>query len=53
MKNSIIIKNGFVIDGTGKPTFKADILIQGDKIEDIGSLKDVKTSIILNLHDLY
>ena len=34
----IIIRNGSVIDGTGKPTFKADIAIDGGKIKAIGDL---------------
>ena len=30
-----LIKNGIVIDGTGKPAFPADILVEGDRIIDI------------------
>jgi len=36
----VIIKNGTVIDGTGKPMFKADIGIKEDKITKIGQLHD-------------
>ena len=32
---SILIKNGKIIDGTGNPWFKADLLIEGDKISKI------------------
>ena len=37
----IIIRNGTVIDGTGKPGYFADVAIKGDKIDYIGNLKDV------------
>ena len=33
--NSILIKNGKVIDGTGNPWFKADLLIENGKIKEI------------------
>ena len=32
----ILIKNGNVIDGTGQPSYKSDILISEDKIIEIG-----------------
>jgi N-acyl-D-amino-acid deacylase len=37
----IIIRNGFVVDGTGNPWFKADIGIEGEKIVAIGDLSDI------------
>ena len=36
----IIISNGQVIDGTGQPTFSADVGIKGDRITAIGKLND-------------
>ncbi|MEK7075913.1 MAG: amidohydrolase family protein [Patescibacteria group bacterium] len=36
---SKIIKNGTIIDGTGKPVFKADIAIEQDRIVQIGNLQ--------------
>lgn len=36
MENQILIKNGEIIDGTGNPSYKAEILIQGVKIKEIG-----------------
>ena len=35
-----LIRNGTVIDGTGKPRYQADIGISGDRIEAIGALQD-------------
>ncbi len=34
----LLIKNGKIIDGSGKPAYKADILISGDKISAIGTI---------------
>lgn len=39
----IIIKNGWIIDGSGGAKYKGDIGVAGDKIKDIGDLKDVET----------
>ena len=36
----IIIRNGWVIDGTGNPKYKADIGIKGDKISEVGNLTE-------------
>lgn len=38
----ILIKNGTIIDGTGKPGFVADLAVKGGVIEEIGSLGNVK-----------
>lgn len=37
----IIIRNGCIVDGTGKPAYYADLAIVGDKIDYIGSLRGV------------
>ena len=31
----ILLKGGTIIDGTGKPAFKGDVLVDGDKIKDV------------------
>nr|HQH13432.1 amidohydrolase family protein [Candidatus Sumerlaeota bacterium] len=36
----IILKGGEIIDGSGKPAFRADIALAGDKIAEIGDLKN-------------
>jgi dihydroorotase/N-acyl-D-amino-acid deacylase len=38
----IIIRNGRVIDGSGRPGFSADVAIQGDQIARIGNLRSAK-----------
>ena len=35
-----IFKNGFVVDGSGRPGFHADVAIRGSLISEIGNLKD-------------
>ena len=35
----IIIRNGRVIDGSGRPAFNADVAIKGDRIAGIGNLR--------------
>jgi N-acyl-D-amino-acid deacylase len=42
--HDIIIKNGTVIDGTGKPGFVADLAIRGNTIVAIGNLKNDRAS---------
>ena len=37
----IIIRNGQIIDGTGKPKFNADIIISGSNIDYIGDASDI------------
>lgn len=44
----ILIKNGLLVDGTGKPARKTDILISGDKISAIGNLPNKKAAIVIN-----
>ena len=40
--HDVIIKNGFLIDGTGSPWFRADISIEGERIAEIGDLKSAE-----------
>jgi N-acyl-D-amino-acid deacylase len=44
----IIIKNGTVIDGTGKPMYQADVGIQEDKIKEIGNLQNERAEKIID-----
>lgn len=46
----ILIKNGKVIDGTGRPSFLADVAIQDDKIVRIGELHEEKGEIEIDAH---
>ncbi len=50
---SIIIKNGVVFDGTGKPFQKADVGIAGDKIKKIGDLNSDSGNITIDATGKY
>jgi len=52
MGNNILIKNGNVMDGTGNPASRTDVLIKGDQIEDIGLFEDVDAEKIIDAKDL-
>ncbi|MGH9933188.1 MAG: N-acyl-D-amino-acid deacylase family protein [Pyrinomonadaceae bacterium] len=36
----LLVKNGLVIDGSGRPGYRADIAIKGDRIVGVGKLKN-------------
>jgi len=44
MDNDILIKNGMLMDGTGTPAVRADVIVRGDRIEDVGAFPDAKAS---------
>ena len=39
----ILIRGGTIVDGTGKPAFVGDVLVDGDKIVDVRSLGSVRS----------
>ena len=49
----IIIRNGTIVDGTGKLPYYADIAIIGDKIDYIGNLKGVSAPLEIDAHHKY
>jgi N-acyl-D-amino-acid deacylase len=48
----ILIKNGLVIDGTGRSEFKSDIGIKEGKINVIGNLTDAEADLIIDANGL-
>src|SRR5262245_25932901 len=40
MAYDIVIKNGTVVDGTGRQPYRADVAVQGDRIAAIGKITD-------------
>jgi N-acyl-D-aspartate/D-glutamate deacylase len=38
MAYDVVIKQGTVVDGTGKPSYRADVAIQGDRIAEVGKI---------------
>ena len=48
----MIIRNGLIMDGSGKPGFKKDIGIIGDSIRAIDNLQDASADIVLDAEGL-
>ena len=53
MNFDLILKNGWVIDGTGGPPFKADVASAAGKIAAVGALGDARADKILDVTDRY
>ncbi|MBE3571346.1 MAG: D-aminoacylase [Moorella humiferrea] len=49
---SLLIKNGLVVDGTGRPAFRADVGIQGTKITAVGALDKTPAARVINADGL-
>jgi N-acyl-D-amino-acid deacylase len=49
---SILIKDGFILDGTGNPWFKGDIGIDGNKIAAIGNLSKKRGGLTIDASNL-
>ena len=47
-KYDIIIRNGRVVDGTGRPAFRNDVAINGDRIVEMGDLRNVPAKRIID-----
>ena len=48
----LLINNGTIIDGTGRPRFKADLAIKGDRIARIGNLKGANAARVIDAKGL-
>ncbi len=46
--NSIVIKNATIIDGSGRPAFRGDLRIKGDRISKIGKIKTKSGEKVIN-----
>lgn len=44
----VLIKNGIIVDGTGKVGYKADLAIENDKIVKIGNLADANAKQVID-----
>jgi len=44
----ILITNGSVVDGTGRPAFPADVAIQGDRIVEVGKIEGGATGRVID-----
>lgn len=46
MAYDVVIKNGTIVDGSGRPPYRADVAIHGDRIAEIGKVADTGKRII-------
>ena len=47
-KYDLIIRNGRVVDGTGRPAFRNDVAINGDRIVGMGDLRNVPAKRVID-----
>lgn len=52
-ETTTLIRNGRVLDGSGNPWIRADVLIRGDRIEAIGSIGAVQADEVVDASGLY
>ncbi|MEC7808224.1 MAG: D-aminoacylase, partial [Gemmatimonadota bacterium] len=52
-EQTVLISNGRVMDGSGNPWVRADVLIQGDKIIEIGDLGNTSADEVIDATGLY
>ena len=52
MKFDVIISNGKIVDGSGKPSFKTDIGINKDRIDAMGDLSEAESAERINAKGL-
>ena len=50
---SVVIRNGRVLDGSGNPWVRADVLVRGDRIVAVGRLGDVTADEVVDAEGLY
>ncbi|MHA1357911.1 MAG: N-acyl-D-amino-acid deacylase family protein [Candidatus Helarchaeota archaeon] len=48
---TVLIKNGLIVDGTGAPGYKADVLIENDKIKAIAENLEAENAEIIDASD--
>jgi N-acyl-D-amino-acid deacylase len=44
----LVIRNGRIVDGSGRPGYKADVAVKGDRIIRIGNLRNAKAARLIN-----
>jgi N-acyl-D-amino-acid deacylase len=44
----MLIKNGQVIDGSGAPRFRADVMVEGDRIVAVEHLEGAESDVVID-----
>jgi N-acyl-D-amino-acid deacylase len=53
MHYDLLLTNGWVIDGTGGPTFRADVAVLDSMIAEVGRLEGASASRVIDVRDRY
>src|SRR5437879_347476 len=48
----LLIKNGHIVDGTGSPSYSADVAVRGDRIAKIGKLANARARQVIEARGL-
>jgi N-acyl-D-amino-acid deacylase len=51
-KYDLLIKNGSIVDGSGRPGYNSDLAVKGDRIVRIGNLKNAKAARVIDARGL-
>jgi len=52
MGADVLIKGGMVMDGSGKPAVRADVVVEGDRIKDVGLFPDADARRVIDASGL-
>ena len=45
--SDVLVRNGMIMDGTGPPAFRGDVIVRGKRIKNMGLLPDAQASTAL------
>ncbi|HZI21173.1 MAG TPA: hypothetical protein VFD76_01610, partial [Gemmatimonadales bacterium] len=48
----LVLKNGWIIDGSGNPRFRGDVAVRGDRIAAVGFLGNAAARETVDVHGL-
>jgi len=52
-QETTLIRGGRVLDGSGNPWIRADVLLRGDRVEAVGALREVEADRVVDARGLY
>ena len=45
---SVLIKEGMIVDGTGRPASRGDVMVEGERIVDVGVFPQARANVVLS-----
>jgi len=52
VSTDVLIRNGMIMGGTGKPAFRGDVMVRGERIEDVGLFPNAQASTVIDADGL-